>query len=110
MAWFLLARLLFVVAVVYSAVLLKPLGGSLAVNAAFGLVLAATFVAFARDETCVGTMYPASVATYDHDAAAVLSVDAQIVAVPVVDAVHVHSQELVEHEQEPLTRRYGSPV
>lgn len=46
MAWFLLARLLFVVAVVYSAVLLKPLGGSLAVNAAFGLALAATFVAF----------------------------------------------------------------
>ena len=30
MAWFLLARLLFVIAVVYSAVLLRPLGGSVA--------------------------------------------------------------------------------
>ena len=46
MAWFLLARLLFVIAVVYSAVLLRPLGGSVAVNAAFGVALAVVFVAF----------------------------------------------------------------
>ena len=46
MAWFLLARLLFVLAVVYSAVLLRPLGGSIAANTAFGVALALTFVAF----------------------------------------------------------------
>jgi uncharacterized protein YacL len=46
MAWFVLARLLFVVAVVYSATLLRPLGGSLAANAGFGLLLATTFVVF----------------------------------------------------------------
>jgi uncharacterized protein YacL len=46
MAWFFLARLLFVIAVVYSAVLLRPLGGSMAINASFGLALAVTFVAF----------------------------------------------------------------
>src|SRR5688572_13098523 len=46
MAWFVLARLLFVIAVVYSAVLLRPLGGSVAVNAAFGVALAVVFVAF----------------------------------------------------------------
>ena len=46
MAWFLLARLLFVIAVVYSAVLLRPLGGSGALNAAFGVALAVVFVAF----------------------------------------------------------------
>ena len=46
MAWFVLARLLFVVAVVYSAILLRPLGGSVAANAGFGLLLAATFVVF----------------------------------------------------------------
>jgi uncharacterized protein YacL len=46
MAWFVLARLLFVLAVVYAAVLLKPIGGTEAVNAGFGLALAATFVVF----------------------------------------------------------------
>ena len=46
MAWFLLARLLFVIAVVYSAVLLRPLGGSVELNAAFGMALAVVFVAF----------------------------------------------------------------
>ena len=46
MAWFLLARLLFVIAVVYSAVLLRPLGGSVELNAVFGVALAAVFVAF----------------------------------------------------------------
>ena len=46
MAWFFLARLLFVIAVVYSAVLLRPLGGSMAINASFGLALAVIFVAF----------------------------------------------------------------
>ncbi len=46
MAWFVLARLLFVAAVVYTAVLLQPLHGGLAINAAFGLGLAAVFIAF----------------------------------------------------------------
>jgi uncharacterized protein YacL len=46
MAWFVLARLLFVLAVVYAAVLLKPIGGTETVNASFGLALAATFVVF----------------------------------------------------------------
>ena len=46
MAWFVLARLLFVLAVVYSAVLLRPLGGSLLANATFGVLLALVFVAF----------------------------------------------------------------
>ena len=46
MAWFVLARLLFVAAVVYTAVLLRPLSGSPAINGAFGLGLAALFIVF----------------------------------------------------------------
>ncbi len=46
MAWFVLARLLFVAAVTYSAILLRPFHASLVPNAAFGLVLAGLFVAF----------------------------------------------------------------
>ena len=46
MAWFVLARLLFVAAVVYSAVLLRPLSGDTLTNGAFGLALAVTFIAF----------------------------------------------------------------
>lgn len=40
MAWFILARLLFIGAVSYSAVLLRPVGPDLAINVAFGLGLA----------------------------------------------------------------------
>ncbi|HEX7088457.1 MAG TPA: PIN domain-containing protein [Vicinamibacterales bacterium] len=46
MAWFVLARLLFVAAVVYTAALLQPLRGGLAINVAFGFGLAAVFIAF----------------------------------------------------------------
>lgn len=47
MAWFVLARLLFVAAVVYTATLLRPLGGGgLLLNAGFGLGLALLFIVF----------------------------------------------------------------
>jgi uncharacterized protein YacL len=46
MAWFILARLLFVGAVSYSAVLLRPIGPDLLVNIAFGLGLAVAAVGF----------------------------------------------------------------
>jgi uncharacterized protein YacL len=39
MAWYLLARALFVLAVTYSAVLIRPVGPDFAVNAALGIVL-----------------------------------------------------------------------
>jgi uncharacterized protein YacL len=45
MAWFLIIRLLFVAAVVYAAVMLRPLEASFAVNVAFGCVLALAGVA-----------------------------------------------------------------
>ena len=45
MAWFLLARVLLVVAVGYSAYQLQPLGGGVVVNAAFGLLLGGAVVA-----------------------------------------------------------------
>ena len=46
MAWFVLARALFIGAVAYSAVALQPLGSVLLVNLAFGAVLAALVVVF----------------------------------------------------------------
>jgi uncharacterized protein YacL len=46
MAWFVLARLLFVAAVTYTAILLRPFQATLIPNAAFGLALAALFVIF----------------------------------------------------------------
>ena len=46
MAWFILARLLFTGAVVYSAFLLRPLGPELAGNLLFGVGLAALAVVF----------------------------------------------------------------
>ncbi len=46
MAWFVLARLLFVAAVVYSALLLRPLTADTLTNGAFGLALALTFIGF----------------------------------------------------------------
>ena len=46
MAWFVLARLLFVGAVSYSAFLLRPVGPEVAINLAFGLGLAILAVAF----------------------------------------------------------------
>jgi uncharacterized protein YacL len=46
MAWFALARVLFVAAIAYAAALLQPLPLGVAANIGFGLVLAAVFVAF----------------------------------------------------------------
>jgi uncharacterized protein YacL len=46
MAWFVLARALFVAAVGYSAFQLQPLAGGAAANAAFGAVLGAAIVVF----------------------------------------------------------------
>jgi uncharacterized protein YacL len=46
MAWFIVARLLFTLAVVYSAFLLRPLGPSLAANLLFGFGLALLSVVF----------------------------------------------------------------
>ena len=46
MAWFFLARLLFVAAVTYTAILLRPFQAAPIPNAAFGLVLASLFVVF----------------------------------------------------------------
>src|SRR5262249_44061604 len=46
MAWFVLARVLFVAAVAYAGVVLQPLGAGLPANAAFALVLAALVVFF----------------------------------------------------------------
>jgi uncharacterized protein YacL len=46
MAWFVLARLLFITAVTYSAVLLRPFNAATLPNAAFGLALAGLFVVF----------------------------------------------------------------
>src|SRR4030095_8389178 len=46
MAWFALARVLFVVAVAYAAALLQPLPVGLPANVAFALVLAALVVLF----------------------------------------------------------------
>ena len=46
MAWFVLARALFIGAVAYSAVALRPLGDTLLVNLAFGAVLAVLVVVF----------------------------------------------------------------
>ncbi|MEO8680447.1 MAG: PIN domain-containing protein [Vicinamibacterales bacterium] len=46
MAWFILARLLFIGAVSYSAYLLRPVGPDLFINLAFGLGLAVLAVAF----------------------------------------------------------------
>jgi hypothetical protein len=46
MAWFVLARVLIVAAVAYSAALLQPLPVGLIANVAFAVVLAALVVAF----------------------------------------------------------------
>ena len=46
MAWFALARVLFVAAVAYAAALLQPLPFGIAVNVAFALALAALVVVF----------------------------------------------------------------
>jgi uncharacterized protein YacL len=46
MAWFILARVLFVGAVIYSAVLLRPLDATALVNGTFGLLLGSLVVAF----------------------------------------------------------------
>jgi uncharacterized protein YacL len=46
MAWFALARVIFVVAVAYAAAVLRPLPAGLAANVAFSLVLAALVVLF----------------------------------------------------------------
>jgi uncharacterized protein YacL len=46
MAWFILARLLFVAAVVYAALALEPVGPTAALNALFGAMLAVVAVAF----------------------------------------------------------------
>src|SRR5689334_20678139 len=46
MAWFALARVLFVVAVAYTAALLQPLALGVPINVAFALVLAALVVIF----------------------------------------------------------------
>src|SRR5580700_2771271 len=46
MAWFALARVLFVAAVAYTAALLRPLPVGLAANVAFALVLAGSAVLF----------------------------------------------------------------
>jgi uncharacterized protein YacL len=46
MAWYVLARALFIGAAVYSAYQLQPLAGGIPVNVAFGLVLGAVVVAF----------------------------------------------------------------
>jgi uncharacterized protein YacL len=46
MAWFVLARLLFAAAVIYTAFLLRPLGASVLANVAFGGALAAVAVLF----------------------------------------------------------------
>ena len=46
MAWFILARALFIGAVTYSAVLLRPLAGTTLLNAGFGLLLGAVVVVF----------------------------------------------------------------
>lgn len=61
MAWFVLARLLFAGAVVYSAFLLRPLGPELAGNLLFGLGLAALAVVFEWQlrETPVAHMFGA---------------------------------------------------
>src|SRR5262245_44354543 len=46
MAWFVLARGLFVAVVTYAAVILKPLPGGVALNVGFAVALAALIVAF----------------------------------------------------------------
>src|SRR5215204_4089193 len=46
MAWFILARILFLVAVAYSAFVLQPLGSDPTYNMVFGLTLAAVGVLF----------------------------------------------------------------
>ena len=46
MAWFILARIVFILAVAYSAFLLRPLGADAALNVAFGVALGAVGVAF----------------------------------------------------------------
>jgi uncharacterized protein YacL len=46
MAWFVLARLLFITAVTYSALLLRPFNAAALPNAAFGVALACVFVVF----------------------------------------------------------------
>ncbi len=58
MAWFILARLLFVAAVVYTAVLIRPIGADVLPNAVFGLGLALVAVVFEwrLRETPVTTM------------------------------------------------------
>jgi uncharacterized protein YacL len=58
MAWFILARLLFVAAVVYTAVLIRPIGPDVLPNALFGaaLALAAVFFEWRLRETPVTTM------------------------------------------------------
>src|SRR5438309_5010978 len=48
MAWFALARVLFVAAVAYAAAVLHPLPGGLAANVAFALTLAALVVVVER--------------------------------------------------------------
>ena len=46
MAWFTLARVLFIAAVAYAAAILRPLAFGLPINIAFGLVLAGIVVLF----------------------------------------------------------------
>jgi uncharacterized protein YacL len=46
MTWYLLARIVFLAAVAYTAVVLQPLGSSLLPNATFGLALASIVIAF----------------------------------------------------------------
>jgi hypothetical protein len=61
MAWFALARVLFVVAVAYAAAFLQPLPVGVPANVGFALVLAALVVAFERGlrETAVTRIFGA---------------------------------------------------